>query len=123
MAKSNQFIQRHQLAQMGNLAPGHLGLAPLTALAAARHHRRAEAELGGLFETAFHLTHGAHLAGQSDFAEDNRLARNGAIVEARQKRRSHGEIGRRLLHLQAARDVEIDVAAGQRHAAACLEHR
>ena len=75
-----------------------------------------EAQLGGLLEAGLELADGADLAGQADFAEEDR-GRGCGQLERRGDEGGRGrEVGRRLADPQAAGDVQIDVAGAESQA-------
>ena len=68
------------------------------------------------------MTHGTHLAGEPDLAEEHRGRRCRMTEFGGDDRRRHCQVCRWLLHPQATGDVEINVARAHHKTAARLEH-
>ncbi len=67
-----------------------------------RQHDVREAEAARLVDAQVGLAHGADLARQSDFAEDDRLRAQQAVRKARGHGDTYAEVGRRLVDADAA---------------------
>ena len=85
--------------------------------------RRRHAHVRRLGEATLGLGHRADLAAESDLAEEHRIARERAVVDARRERRRDGEVAGRLLQPHAADDVQEDVELREREPGALVEHR
>src|SRR5918911_1700095 len=106
------------------MAPGqlaHLEAGRLLAAAAWRY-RVLEAQLRGLLQPGLELAHGPDLAGEADLAQEDGGGGCGQLQLRGDDGGRDREIGRRLLHPQAAGDVQIDVAGGGHKPATGLEH-
>ncbi len=79
--------------------------------------------MGGLLQALLAVRHRADLAGQAHFAEGDGVLRQRPVAQAGQHRQQHRQVGRRLLHADAADHVDEHVLVVGRHATVPVQHR
>src|SRR5919197_73216 len=114
----------------GGEAPGELTdslqsdhLQIFAAFRSVREKYPPEALPGRFGEPALDTGDGPDLAAEPDFAEEQGVGGNRAIVHRRHERRQNREVGRRFDQPHAARDVDKHVEISEREPAAAFEHR
>src|SRR5437773_1982796 len=106
-----------------SLQPDHLHVAARAAPPRARRQERAaEALARGFGEAALDAGHRTDLAAQAHLSKEERVGRHRTIVDRGDEGGKDGEVGRRLYEAHAAGNVDEDVQAAKRQAAAALEH-
>ena len=78
---------------------------------------------GGFLQPLLAVGHRTDLAGQADLAERHGLVRERPVAQARQHRQQHRQVGRGLLHADAADHVDEHVLVAHRHAAVPVQYR
>src|SRR4051794_5835471 len=84
-----------------------------------RQDHAAESEGGGFAGAEIGLRHAADLTEQANLAEDDHVMRDGDVALRREERRDHAEVDGRLVDLQTAGEIDVDIA-GQEVAAVLL---
>src|SRR6266581_2286910 len=106
-----------------SLQPDQLELSARAAPPRARRQERAaEALARGFGEAALDAGHRTDLAAQAYLSKEERVGRHRTIVDCGDEGGKDGEVGRRLYEAHAAGNVDEDVQAAKRQAAAALEH-
>src|SRR5207247_348566 len=106
-----------------SLPPDQLELSARAAPPRARRQERAaEALARGFGEAALDAGHRTDLAAQAHLSKEERVGRHRTIVDRGDEGGKDGEVGRRLYEAHAAGNVDEDVQAAKRQAAAALEH-
>ena len=82
----------------------------------------AEAEGGGLAGAEIGLRHAADFAEEADLTEDNEIVRDRRVLLRRDHRGDDTQIDRRLVHLQSAGDVDVDITREQLAAVLLFQH-
>ena len=86
------------------------------------HNAAIKTEPCRLLDSLFAATYRAYLTAETYLAECNNIITNGRILETRNKRKRNRKVGSRLVQLQSADNIDLNIAVAQEKSRSFLEN-